>query len=255
MYMQWPTLILSALSLLWAVRMGYSPISAGKYASGAKLGRRDCIWLMKENVHRQAGASYSPGGWKAVLFLSWRRYLPTLPGSTARKHLGQWVPLLHEQGCARSCLSLSVRDTYPSGIVFFFTMLKAGAGRAGDSGESAHCSKGERTAQLTRCLSLSPSMGIFTQLTQDKIYEAVSRGWKPSWKSSAACKLPYVLHCNCTEGKDNNSPLLSRRPREPERRGSRFLTLAAALQGWRSSRQTRSSLLSPRAPTARTRLN
>lgn len=173
----------------------------------------------------------------------------------AKKHLGQWMPLLYGQGCARSCLSLSVRDTYPSGIVFFFTMLKAGAGRAGDSGESAHCSKGERTAQLTRCLSLSPSMGIFTGLTQYKVNEAVSRGWKPSWKSSAACKLLYVLHHNCTRGKDNNSPLLSRRPKEPERRGGGFLTLAAALQRWRCSRQTQSSPLSPRAPTARTRLD
>lgn len=69
----------------------------------------------------------------------------------ARKHLGQSVPLLCGQDCACSCLLLSARDTHPSGIVFFFTMLKAGAGRAGDSGESGHCSKGERTAQLTRC--------------------------------------------------------------------------------------------------------
>lgn len=61
--------------------MDYSPISAVNIHLGVKrLGRRNCVRPMKENVHRQAGALYSPGGWMAGLFLSWRRYLPYLSG-------------------------------------------------------------------------------------------------------------------------------------------------------------------------------
>lgn len=130
--------------------------SPGSIHLGIRLGRRDCVWLMKEKC--------SQTGWSIILTWGMKGWvvpvleqIPTLPGCRwwrclwQRKRLGQSVPLLCGQDCARSCLLLSVRDTYPSGIVFFFTMLKAGAGRAGDSGESGHCSKGERTAQLTRC--------------------------------------------------------------------------------------------------------
>lgn len=62
--------------------------------------------------------------------------------------------------------SLSVRDTYPSGIVFFFTMLKAGAGRAGDNGESAHSPLQEpkRTGEERRRVANSSSSAAGTEI-------------------------------------------------------------------------------------------
>lgn len=136
--------------------------------------------------------------------------IPTLPGwgwhrrGCSERVRGSLRPL-PAGGAVPAPACLSLRDTYPSGIVFFFTMLKAGAARAGGNGESGHCSKGERTARLTPC----PARAPFSR----------ARGWPHARAAqrSAAWDGPSPLSLRCTGTRGEKQP----RPRPPASRRGR----------------------------------